>query len=173
MVYFAEPIQTVLVSCRAAVELMGKEVTKDNLVTLDWHMPVSFEPQLYAVSVAKQRFSHELITKSRCFAVNFMPFSLQVKVLYCGTHTGSRVDKFHETKLTRMKAQRIGTHLIMECPLNLECEVVEVMKPGGTHDWFIGEVVAAHKNDVFRQDNMLLYWNSKYRTIGDVTYERK
>jgi flavin reductase (DIM6/NTAB) family NADH-FMN oxidoreductase RutF len=72
MAYHAEPIQTVLVTCRGQSEMMGKNFHRDNIITLDWHMPVSFKPPLYAISIGKTRFSHDVIASSKCFVVNFI-----------------------------------------------------------------------------------------------------
>jgi len=66
------PRQTILVSCRDRI--------KDNLITVAWHMPASFSPELYAIALGKTRFSCRMIKKSKCFVVNFMPFNLKDKV---------------------------------------------------------------------------------------------
>lgn len=54
--------QTILLTCRAE--------KKDNIMTLDWHMPLSFEPMMHAVSIGKTRYSLELVRKSKVFVVS-------------------------------------------------------------------------------------------------------
>ena len=53
------------------------------------------------------------------------------------------MDKFSATQLTPMAAEKVKSPLIKECPVNLECRVKQVI-PLGSHDLFLGEVVAAH-----------------------------
>lgn len=136
----ARPRQTILVSCEAETEVMGKKAVKKNIITLDWHMPLSFEPEMYAISVGKTRFSLELIKKSKCFVVNFMPLSLKDKALYCGRHSGQYVDKFKESGLTEAEAEKIHCPRIKEALAFLECEVVEEVETGD-HVVFIAKVV--------------------------------
>ena len=70
------PRQTILVSCRGPAKhrFTLKEEIKDNLITLDWHMPASFDPFPYAIAAGKTRFSCSIIRNSGVFVVNFMPF---------------------------------------------------------------------------------------------------
>jgi flavin reductase (DIM6/NTAB) family NADH-FMN oxidoreductase RutF len=54
---FTNPRQTILLTCRWK--------GRDNIMTLDWHTPLSFDPMLYAVSIGKTRFSLNLVKKSK------------------------------------------------------------------------------------------------------------
>ncbi|TET39970.1 MAG: flavin reductase, partial [Dehalococcoidia bacterium] len=47
---------------------------KDNAMTAAWHSSISLNPPLYGVSISPKRFSYELITESKEFGINFMPF---------------------------------------------------------------------------------------------------
>ena len=60
-----DPRQVILVSSRAEMDILGKKELKDNIITLAWHMPVSFNPKLYAIAIGKTRFS--------CVANKFKP----------------------------------------------------------------------------------------------------
>ncbi|MFH0977898.1 MAG: flavin reductase family protein [Candidatus Woesearchaeota archaeon] len=140
MVFSAEPIQTVLVSCKATVDILGKPTLKDNLITINWHMPCSFNPQMYVISVGKSRFSAELLKKSRCFAVNFMPFTAKEKVLFCGRNTGRHIDKFKKAGLTREESTAIDCPKVAEAVAQLECEVVDIVE-AGDHLLFIGKIL--------------------------------
>jgi flavin reductase (DIM6/NTAB) family NADH-FMN oxidoreductase RutF len=62
---------------------------------------------------------------------------------FCGVVSGSKLDKFSTTQLTSMTAEKVKAPLIKECPVNLECRVKQVISLG-SHDLFLGEVVAAH-----------------------------
>jgi flavin reductase (DIM6/NTAB) family NADH-FMN oxidoreductase RutF len=134
------PRQTVLVTCREEVMIMGKKVHKDNVITLDWHTPLSFEPGMYAISIGKTRFSRKLIEEGKAFCVNFMPPTQEDGVLYCGRHSGEHIDKFKEAGLTTAECDNIDCPRIKEAAAYLECETVQEIETGD-HILFIGKVV--------------------------------
>lgn len=142
----SKPQQTVLVSLRGDFELMGKRKEYDNLITVDWHMPTSFNPPLYIISIGKTRFSLNLIKNSRVFAVNFMTFLQKDAVLYCGQNTGLKVDKFHETKLTKEECSSIDCPYIKEAAAVYECEVVDEFETGD-HIIFVGKIINTRNNN--------------------------
>jgi len=139
------PTQVVLVTSRATTKIMGKEQVKDDIIAIAWHMPTSFDPELYSISVGKTRFSCELIKHSKVFVVNFMPYTLKEKALFCGTHTGRHMDKFEETGLTREESEKIDCPIIKEALAYLECEVVNEFETGD-HVIFVGKVINSKLN---------------------------
>lgn len=66
------PRQVVAVISRAAVRVMGRKSLRQNLTRTAWHTPVSIRPPLYYISLEKDSFTLELISKSRVFSVNFL-----------------------------------------------------------------------------------------------------
>ncbi len=143
----ANPRQVILVSCRGEVKARfspGKEI-KDNIMTLAWHMPVSFDPPLYAISIGKERYSLNLIKESNVFVVNFMPFELKKEVLFCGRNSGEHIDKFEETGLEKEEAERIDCCRIKQALGCLECEVVNQIE-AGDHVIIVGKVLNIKEN---------------------------
>jgi len=134
------PRQVILVSSRAHINIMGKEQLKDDIITLAWHMPTSFNPELYAISVGKTRFSHKLISESKVFVVNFIPYELKKEALFCGTKSGEHIDKFKESGLTKEEAQSIDCPRIKEAIGYHECEVINEIETGD-HTIFVGKIV--------------------------------
>ncbi len=134
------PRQVVLVSSRAEAEVMGKRQEKQDIITLSWSMPVSFQPELYAIAVGKQRFSYRLIKESGVFCVNFMPYELKDKALFCGRNTGEHMDKFSESGFTPEECEKIHCPRIKEALAFMECEVKDEIE-AGDHAIFIGEVM--------------------------------
>ncbi|MBI4336053.1 MAG: flavin reductase family protein [Candidatus Omnitrophica bacterium] len=123
---------------------------RNNIITLAWSMPLSHNPALMAVSVTKKRFSYGLIEKSGEFAVNVPGIGLFKEMIYCGTNSGRDVNKFKETKLTPVKANKL-THapLIKECIGHLECRL-NFKKEVGDHVLIIGEILhASAENELF------------------------
>ena len=125
---------------------------KANIITLAWKTPLSHKPPLVGVSIAKSHFSSELIEKSEEFIINVPDVSLLEKVVFCGKASGRDVDKFKQTELTPVKANRlIKTPLISECIGNLECRLRDI-REFGDHNFFVGEVIYAQaEENLFNQ----------------------
>ena len=134
------PRQVILATTRAEVTIMGKKKLIDNIITLAWHTPLSFEPGMYGIVVGKSRFSYELLTKSKVFAVNFMEIQHEKDVLYCGQHSGMHEDKFEKTNLTKVECEKIDCPRIKEAVGYFECETVDE-KEIGDHVLIIGKIL--------------------------------
>lgn len=114
-----------------------------NLMSLAWHMPLSFEPPLLAIAVGQGRFTATLIAESGEFALNVPPPELVEKVYRAGkTSAAGGGDKFSALGLTPEPARVIKAPLVAECQGHIECRV-EAEYPGGDHRLFVGRVVAA------------------------------
>lgn len=130
------PLQTILLTCRAD--------GKDNIITLDWHMPLSFDPMMFAVSIGKTRFSLGMVRSSKVFVANFMVKESEAGVLFCGRHSGKTVDKFATSGLEKEEAKTIDCPRVKEAHAYLECEVVSEIEVGD-HILFIGKVTHAEE----------------------------
>lgn len=139
---------------------------KDNIITLAMCHVFSFRPPLIGVGIGPRRFSHGLFKESKDFAVNIPDRSMLRAVQICGSKSGRNVDKFEAAGLTRESAAKISAPLIAECPVNIECVKVREVD-AGDHTWFIGEIVAARREESYDKAAMLLYWGD-YRVIGDM-----
>ena len=130
-----------------------------NAIAISWITPVSKKPPMVAICVAKTRYSHQLIKEAGEFVVNVPSAELAKAVHYCGTVSGRDVlDKPVKAGLTLKPAKAVKTPIIEECVAHLECVLKEVVDLGGSHDIFIGEVVAAYASpDAFRGEAGL--WN--------------
>lgn len=128
------PKQTILLTCRAE--------GKDNIIALDWHTILSFEPRMYAVSIGKTRFSFNLIKSSKVFVVNFMSKDFEKEVLFCGQNSGKTLDKFKETGLEKEEAETIDCPKIKQALGYLECKVEKEIEVGD-HVLFIAKVSKA------------------------------
>lgn len=128
------PRQTILLTTRAG--------GKDNVMTLDWHTPLSFEPMMYTVSIGKTRYSLELIRKSKVFVINFISKDFEKEILYCGRHSGKNIDKFKETGLEKEEAKTIDCSRIKQALGYLECQVEKEIE-AGDHILFIAKVLKA------------------------------
>ena len=78
--------------------------------------------------------------------VNVPSERLLDEVEYCGFVSGRDADKFGTSGLTPIPGSAIQTPLIAECAINLECRLTHTL-PLGSHDLFIGEVVAVQLSE--------------------------
>lgn len=116
---------------------------ESNIATIAWTGIINSEPMIVYVSIRPSRFSHEIIEKQKEFVIN-LPNEKLVKVAdFCGTKSGRDVDKFAICNLTKRQSTKINAPYIEECPINLECKVVDIQK-FASHDMFMAEVVCTH-----------------------------
>jgi flavin reductase (DIM6/NTAB) family NADH-FMN oxidoreductase RutF len=111
--------------------------------------------------------------------VNIPDLDLLDQVEYCGFVSGREVDKFTTAGLTPMPGSGIKTPIIAECPINIECLVSQVL-PLGSHDLFVGHVVAVQfsqdvLDDQGRMDNNklkpILFTSDEYWGMGSLLGE--
>jgi flavin reductase (DIM6/NTAB) family NADH-FMN oxidoreductase RutF len=128
-----------MISCR------GRDGSP-NIITVAWIGVVCSEPAILSVSIRPGRYSYQQIKDSGEFVVN-IPTQGQLEALdFCGIASGRDVNKFGELRLTAVPAETVSAPLVGECPVNLECKVIDVKKLG-THDMFLGEITAVHVDD--------------------------
>jgi flavin reductase (DIM6/NTAB) family NADH-FMN oxidoreductase RutF len=117
-----------------------------NIITLGEIYNLSIrKPVIVGLGIAPERYSHRLLCECREFVVNLPTAALLDKVLACGKVSGrDERDKFAMAGLTPLAAQRVKPPLIAECPVNLECRLLDDPERIGDHDLFKGEVLVEH-----------------------------
>jgi flavin reductase (DIM6/NTAB) family NADH-FMN oxidoreductase RutF len=160
------PVPAVLVSC-------GLE--RPNLITLAWAGTVCSDPPAVGIGVRPERFSHGLLVEGGEFVVN-LPRADQVAALdYCGHVSGRNVDKWAACGLTPTPASKVRVPLVAECPIALECRVIQRL-PLGAHDLFIGEVLAVQASEEvldkqgrvdYERAQLLTYVGGYYYGLGE------
>ncbi len=157
------PVPVVMVSCTD-----GKG--RDNIITLAWVGTVNSDPPMLSISVRKERFSYEMIKSTGEFVVNLVDEKLVRAADYCGVKSGRDTDKFSELGLTAGKAAKVSVPVIHESPVNLECKVVNTLSLG-SHDLFIGEVIAVNVDETlidnkgkleFEKSKLVVYSHGQY-----------
>jgi flavin reductase (DIM6/NTAB) family NADH-FMN oxidoreductase RutF len=147
------PRQVVLITCKGIVEIMGKEIEKENVMTVAWHTNLSYDPPLYGIALHKDRFSLKLIRNSGNFIVNFMPYEAEKLVKELSRVSGEFVEKFEESLLTKDDGETLDCPRVKEAAAYIECEVINEVD-AGDHVFIIGKVV--HVVNV-RNDKRLIY----------------
>jgi flavin reductase (DIM6/NTAB) family NADH-FMN oxidoreductase RutF len=143
---------------RSVVLITSRLGEKDNVMPMDWHIPLSLFPKLYAISLETKNFSYSIIRKSGVFAVNFMPASFENAIVACGNISGSKNDKFELTNLKKEEAKTINAPILTDAFGHIECEVVNVY-PAGDHTLFVAKVLYEKLDDT--PDKLQLYHISR------------
>ena len=132
------PVPAVLVT---AGTMQASDVT-----TLAWVGTLCSDPPMIGVGVRPTRWLHHLIVEGEDFAVNVCDVAHVRQLDLCGMVSGRDTDKWALTQLTREPGTATAVPLVAECPLNIECVVRQTLHLG-SHDLFIGEVVAVHVDE--------------------------
>ncbi len=146
-----------------------------NIITIGWTGILATHPARTYISVRPQRHSHTLLRRHGEFVINLATVDMAKKVDYCGIYTGKKVNKFAECGFTPVESAEVTVPSIAECPLSIECRVVEVI-PMGTHDVFIADIVGVSCDDsildsegrlCFESANLLAYAHGEYFALGE------
>ena len=132
------PLPPVMVTCGT--------MENPNVLTVAWTGIVCSDPAMTYISVRPSRFSHELIKNNKEFVINLTTAKMLKAADFCGVRSGRDLNKIKETGLTLLPCEKVKAPLIEQSPLSLECRVTEI-KPLGSHDLFLAEIVAVHVDD--------------------------
>lgn len=161
------PVPVVLVTC--------SDGNRDNIFTVAWTGTICSDPAMTYISVRKERFSYNIISKSKEFCINLTTKDLVYATDYCGVRTGKNEDKFKTMKLDKEKCSKINVPMLKASPVTIECKVKEI-KELGSHDMFISEVVAINVDDKYIDKNskfdmslcnLIAYAHGEYYLLGE------
>jgi flavin reductase (DIM6/NTAB) family NADH-FMN oxidoreductase RutF len=164
------PLPAVMVSC-------GSTEDEYNIITVSWVGNICTNPPLCYISVRPERHSYPVLKKNREFVINLTTTELAYQTDWCGVKSGKDHAKFLEMKLTPGKASVVRAPIIEEAPINIECRVLDI-KPLGSHDMFIAEVVNILADEKYidaktgafnmQKANLLVYSHGKYYETGNL-----
>lgn len=138
------PVPPVMVTCG--------DMENANIITVAWTGILNTHPPRVSVAIRPSRHSYGIIRERGEFVINLTPARLIRECDYCGIYTGAKVDKFAKTGLHKTPATAVAAPLIEECPLALECKVLDII-PQGTHDLFLAEIVAVDADESVLDEN--------------------
>ena len=160
----------------AAMVSVGDKAGNTNILTIAWTGTLCTNPAMLYISVRPERYSYHMIRESGEFVVNLTTEALAKATDFCGVRSGKDVDKWKEMHLTQGKANAlIYAPTIEECPVNIECKVVEV-KELGSHHMFIANVEAVQIDDTYLDESgkfclnrtgLMAYSHGEYLELGE------
>lgn len=145
-----------------------------NVMTAAWTGIICSDPVITYVSLRPSRYTHELVSRNKEFVINLPTWRQAEAVDTVGVKSGRDGDKFALTGLTAEPCAKVKAPQVAECPVSLECKVLEV-RPFGTHDMFLAEVVAVNVDEQYIDESgaldlekagLIAYAHGFYYTLG-------
>ena len=161
------PLPAVMVSC-------GTQEAP-NIVTVAWTGTICTNPPMTYISLRPSRYSYDLIKESGYFVINLTTRNLVKATDFCGVRSGRNLDKFKEMNLTANCENTVEVPMIEESPVNVVCKVKEI-KPLGSHDLFIADVLEVYVDDKYmdekgkfhlNQTDLIAYSHGTYLSLGE------
>ena len=145
------PVPVVLISSGTVLGDEDGGEDGPNVFSLNRISSCNAEPPMMAISIRPGRASHDIIDRLGEFVINIPWPALEIVSDFVGTTTIRETDKWAETGLTRLEAARVRAPLLAECPINIECQVVQRVRLP-SHSLFVAEVVAIHADAAVLDD---------------------
>ncbi|HUT82938.1 MAG TPA: flavin reductase family protein [Candidatus Bathyarchaeia archaeon] len=149
---------------------------KPNAMTAAWIANICAEPSALVVGIRDNRYTFELIDKCGCFGVNIPCAKIVKQADYFGVVSGRDHNKFEETGLTVFEGKEVKVPLIEECPINIECKVIQKVKVGSHHAFF-GEILKVYYDESMIDESgspdilladVIAYGTGKYYSLKEV-----
>lgn len=122
---------------------------KINYMPVGWVSRVNLNPPMMGITLRKAHYTARGIRECREFGISVPGIDLIKEVDYAGLVSGSKVDK--STLLQSFFGELKNAPMIKDCPLAMECRIVEIVELP-SHDLFIGEIVGAYTEERFLTD---------------------
>ncbi len=162
------PLPAVMVSCQRKEE-------KPNIITVAWAGTVCTNPPMLSISVRPERYSYNIIKETGEFVVNLTTKKLARATDYCGVKSGREIDKFKEKHLSVNEREQIEDPGMLECPVNIECKVRQILELG-SHHMFLADVVGVQVDEELLDESgkfwlnkaeLLAYSHGSYFGLGE------
>ena len=161
------PLPAVMVSCQRPDE-------RPNIITVAWAGTICTNPAMLSISVGPERYSYDIIKETKEFVVNLVTEDLAYETDFCGVKSGRDVDKFKELKLEETPSKVVAAPGIEKSPVNIECQVVDIVELG-SHHMFIAKVVSVNVKEELLDEKgkfnlndakLVTYSHGEYYSLG-------
>lgn len=146
-----QPVPQTIVSCR------DKE-RRNNALVVGFTANVSLDPAMVMVGIVPTRYSHHMVKETGSFVINLPKKSFKKEYDYLGSRSGRDEDKFAALDLQWTDATYVNAPILTDCPVSIECSVVESTHPG-SHELFIGKVEAVHVDEEYLDEKGNILWD--------------
>lgn len=130
--------------------LIGANVdNKPNFTTVAWSGIANGKPPMISVALQHPRHTLKGIKQNNTFSVNVPSIDIVKETDYCGIISGSEADKAAVCRFTIFYGTLKNAPLIEQCPINLECIVINIVDLG-SHELVLGMI-----EEVYATENCL------------------
>lgn len=143
-----KPMPNTIVSCR--------KDGHDNALAVGVASVASIDPVMVMIGIIPSRFSYDMVKDTGKFVVNIPTKEFSEKYMYLGTVSGRDEDKLVSINTT--DADIIDAPILTDCPVNIECSVVDSIQPG-SHELFIGKVEKVHCDEEYLTEDNDVKWD--------------
>ena len=143
-----KPMPNTIVSCR--------KDEHDNALAVGVASVASIDPVMVMIGIIPSRFSYDMVKDTGKFVVNIPTKEFSEKYMYLGTVSGRDEDKLASINTT--DADIIDAPILTDCPVNIECSVVDSIQPG-SHELFIGKVEKVHCDEEYLTEDNDVKWD--------------
>ena len=135
------------------VTLVGATVDgKPNYLAVAFCGIMNPNPPMIYVALNKAHYTNDGIKENRTFSVNIPSADMAVVTDHCGMVSGKSEDK---SRLFHTFYGRLETApMITECPVNMECSLVQTLDFGGIDEVFIGQIIQTYSGEEFLKDGI-------------------
>ena len=128
----------------------------DNALAVGVASVASIDPVMVMIGIIPSRFSYDMVKDTGKFVVNIPTKEFSEKYMYLGTVSGRDEDKLASINTT--DADIIDAPILTDCPVNIECSVVDSIQPG-SHELFIGKVEKVHCDEEYLTEDNDVKWD--------------
>lgn len=131
----------------ALITSRSKRGRKD-VMACAWMTPVSIEPPLILVCIAKEWYTSELIQDTEEFVINIPSYTMIKEVMLAGRLSGRRIDKLQKMGMQISRGRMVKAPIINKCIGHLECRLAKKVEAGESYI-FIGKVLSAYADESY------------------------
>ncbi|MCL2598967.1 MAG: flavin reductase [Firmicutes bacterium] len=102
---------------------------------------------VFCLPVRYNKLSHDIIEQTKEFTISVPYKDLRYYMVKLDNISGREHDKFTELHLHAKKAKKVGTYIVDDCDLHLECKVIYTSNMGP------GDLDPMLKNDMYSTKN--------------------
>jgi len=124
--------------------LVGANINNQpNFLTAAWGSMACGTPPMVSIAINHSRYTLEGIKENGVFSVCVPSVEQVTEVDCCGLYSGSHYDKVAACKFKTFYGELLQAPMIEQCPICLECRVVQMPNLGG-HVLVIGEIIETY-----------------------------
>jgi flavin reductase (DIM6/NTAB) family NADH-FMN oxidoreductase RutF len=147
---------------------------KPDFAAVAWTGVAASNPASVSIALQPHRYSLKGIYQNRTFSLNIPSAELVKETDYCGLVSGKDADKVKDCKFKVFYGNLKTVPLIEECPINMECEVTQILNLG-SHHLVVGKVTETYISEDCLTDGKpdmdkvkpFIFGPMKYYTVGE------